>query len=383
MGSKFASEESSGGRLGKIDAPLDKKLQTVKWGEYRLGDLFDVLSYKQRFDANKVTLVENCGYPYIVRQGSNNGQKGFIDEDEIYLNDGNTISFGQDTATMFYQEKPYFTGDKIKILKPKMKRFSKDNAQFFLATMRRSFSNFGWGTSSFSIEIIENQNISLPTTSNNEIDFDFMENFIRELEEERVKKLKTYLKASGLDNYELTQAEQNALTDFNALEWQEFNVESLFGKSTRGKRLKSDDRIDGDLPFVTAGEADTGISAFISNDVEVFSANTTTIDMFGSAKYRNYDYGADDHVAVVHTENLNKYAAIFVTTACHKSAHNGQFNYGHNFYAKDADELNIMLPVRNGVPDYEAMQDFISAVQKLVIKDVVEYTNTVIATDKE
>ena len=225
--------------------------------------------------------------------------------------------------------------------------------------------------------------ILLPTTSNNEIDFDFMESFIRELEEERVKKLKTYLKVSGLDNYELTQTEQKALTDFNALEWQEFNVESLFGKSTRGKRLKGDDRIEGDLPFVTAGEADTGISAFISNDVEVFSANTTTIDMFGSAKYRNYDYGADDHVAVVHTENLNKYAAIFVTTACHKSAHNGQFNYGHNFYAKDADELNIMLPVRNGVPDYEAMQDFISAVQKLVIKDVVEYTNTVIATDKE
>ena len=358
-------------------------MQTVKWGEYRLGDLFDVLSYKQRFDANKVTLVENDGHPYIVRQGSDNGQKGFIDEDEIYLNDGNTISFGQDTATMFYQEKPYFTGDKIKILKPKMERFGKDNAQFFLATMRRSFSNFGWGTSSFSIEVIENQNITLPTTSNNEIDFDFMESFIRELEEERVKKLKTYLKVSGLDNYELTQTEQKALTDFNALEWQEFNVESLFGKSTRGKRLKGDDRIEGDLPFVTAGEADTGISAFISNDVEVFSANTTTIDMFGSAKYRNYDYGADDHVAVVHTENLNKYAAIFVTTACHKSAHNGQFNYGHNFYAKDADELNIMLPVRNGVPDYEAMQDFISALQKLVIKDVVEYTNTVIATDKE
>ena len=70
-----------------------------------------MLSYKQRFDANKVTLVENGGYPYIVRQGSDNGQKGFIYADEIYLNDGNTISFGQDTATMFYQEKPYFTGD--------------------------------------------------------------------------------------------------------------------------------------------------------------------------------------------------------------------------------------------------------------------------------
>lgn len=97
--------------------------------------------------------------------------------------------------------------------------------------------------------------------------------------------------------------------------------------------------------------------------------------MFGSAKYRNYQYGGDDHVAVVHTESVPKYAAIFVTTAIHKSSHNGQFNYGKNFYAKDADALNIMLPVKNGAPDYLYMTLFISAIHKLVIKDVVMFTN--------
>lgn len=385
MGS-FKSFEKSGKwrrKPGKIDAPLGKKLQMVKWGEFRLGDLFDVLSYKQRFDANKVSLVKSGGYPYIVRQSSDNGQKGFIDEEEIFLNDGNTISFGQDTATMYYQEKPYFTGDKIKILKPKLERFCKDNAQFFLATMRRSFSNFAWGTSSFSVDVIQNQIVTLPITKDGEIDFNFMESFIRELEEERIRELQSYLSVTGLSDYTLSAEEQASLKAFDILEWQEFNVESLFGKSTRGKRLKSDDRIEGDLPFVTAGEADEGISAFISNEVEVFSKNTTTIDMFGSAKYRNYDYGADDHVAVVHTENLAKHAAIFVTTACHKSAHNGQFNYGHNFYAKDADNLYINLPVKDGNPDYAAMETFISAVQKLVIKDVVQYADKKIAATKE
>lgn len=68
--------------------------------------------------------------------------------------------------------------------------------------------------------------------------------------------------------------------------------------------------------------------------------------MFGSAKYRNYKYGGDDHIAVVHTENIDKYAAIFISTAIHKSSHNGQFSYDKNFYAKDADCLNIMLPVK-------------------------------------
>ena len=243
-------------------------------------------------------------------------------------------------------------------------------------------NKYSWGNS-ISHKKIEDDVVQLPQTTDGEINFDFMESFIRELEEERIRELSAYLTVSGLADATLTANEVAALQAFDGLEWREFNVESLFGKSTRGKRLKGDDRIAGNLPFVTAGEADTGISAFISNEVEIFSKNTTTIDMFGSAKYRNYDYGADDHVAVVHTENLNKYAAIFVTTACHKSAHNGQFNYGHNFYAKDADALNIMLPVRSDTPDYEAMQDFISAVQKLVIQDVVKFTDGKIAATKK
>jgi hypothetical protein len=97
--------------------------------------------------------------------------------------------------------------------------------------------------------------------------------------------------------------------------------------------------------------------------------------MFGSAKYRNYKYGGDDHVAVVHTENLPKFAAIFVTTAIHKSSYNGQFHYGRNFYAKDADELNISLPVKDQQPYYGMMETLISAIQKLVIKEVVLFAD--------
>lgn len=66
-------------------------LQEVEWGEFQIGDLFEIKSYAKRFDANKVTLLEKGKYPYVVRMSSNNGQKGYIDEDEKYLNPGNTI----------------------------------------------------------------------------------------------------------------------------------------------------------------------------------------------------------------------------------------------------------------------------------------------------
>ena len=147
---------------------------SMEWREYKLGELFEVKTYKKRFDANKVTLVSKGGSPYVVRKSTENGIKGFICEDDSYLNEGNTISFGQDTATSFYQEQPYFTGDKIKILKPKFNGFNKDNAQFFVSAITRSFSKFSWGSSSYSVDIISNQKLALPVL-NNEIAIKYIE----------------------------------------------------------------------------------------------------------------------------------------------------------------------------------------------------------------
>ena len=262
-------------------------------------------------------------------------------------------------------------------------------ALFIISQMNCALKNkYSWANKS-GWEKIRNECIELPI-NNGEIDFDFMENFVAELEARRVAELEArrvaeleaYLLATGLKDYALTEEERNALDNYKTLKWSTYNLEELFGKSTRGKRLKGDDRIAGTLPFVTAGEACEGISAFIGNKVEIFESNTATIDMFGSAKYRNYRYGADDHVAVVHTEKIAYKAAIFTTSAIHKAAHTGKFDYGHNFYAKDADALDIMLPERDGLPDYKYMETLISAIQKLVIKDVVLYADSKIAETK-
>ena len=294
------------------------------------------------------------------------------------LNKGNTITCSDTTLgadTMYYQAIDFIGYSHIQHLVPKFSPFNKAIASIIISACRVSTSKkYDYGNK-FNREAMKNTTIHLPITTSGEIDFEFMESFIAELEAERVAELSAYLTVSGLDNYELSSEEENALKNYQFLKWDTYNLEKLFGKSTRGKRLKGDDRIAGTLPFVTAGEASEGISAYISNDVEVFEKNTTTIDMFGSAKYRNYKYGADDHVAVVHTEAVPMKAAIFVTSACHKAAHTGKFDYGHNFYAKDADALDIQLPTKDGKPDYDTMAALISAVQKLVIKDVVLYAD--------
>lgn len=284
----------------------------------------------------------------------------------------------------FYRNYAFGAGDDTGVYWSEQRDYSPITMLFFVAAINKALK----GKYSYGHKLRSSQSldfaIHLPQTPSGEIDFAFMESFMRELEESRLRELETYLIVSGLNNYCLTSADHAALDSFSNAKWRSFNIKELFGKSTRGKRLKGEDRISGTLPFVTAGEADTGISAFIGNRVEVFSQNTTTIDMFGSAKYRNYDYGADDHVAVVHTEFLPRDAAIFVTASCHKAAHTGKFDYGHNFYAKDADELNIMLPLgENGNPDIDAMKLLIGAIHKLVIADVARFTSNNLAATRQ
>ena len=372
-------------------------MASVEWGKYKLCELFakidsDKMNYKTSELPSEPTGIFTL--PCLTAGIQNQGLNNYVPrENALILKNVITISAnGANTGATFYQSKEFTVLQDAYALKwVKTSSTLSDNQHLFLvSTIRKTiFGNYAW-TNKAGWERIKNDYIKLPT-KNGKIDFEFMESFIEELEAERIEELEAerieeleaYLSVSELKDTQLTADELSALDKFNSIKWKKFNLETLFGKSTRGKRLKGDDRIGGNLPFVTAGETDEGISAFISNDVEIFSSNTTTIDMFGSAKYRNYNYGADDHIAVVHTENLSKYAAIFVTSACHKSAHNGDFSYSRNFYAKDADKLYISLPVKNEQPDYELMSTLISAIQKLVIADVVKFSDEKIKATKQ
>ena len=370
-----------------MNASLNEKLRAVKWGEFKYKEVFNRIEQGRRL--KKDDQIDGT-IPFVMSGTTNAGVVNYISNP--------VASFPKNAITIdifgntFYRNYAFGAGDDTGVYWNDATAYSSNAMLFFAVAMQKSMmGRFSYGKKLRSSQS-EDFTMHLPVTDDGAIDFDFMESFIAELETERVAELETervaelsaYLTVSGLDNYELSSDEENALKNYQSLKWDTYNLEKLFGKSTRGKRLKGDDRIAGTLPFVTAGEASEGISAYISNEVEVFEKNTTTIDMFGSAKYRNYKYGADDHVAVVHTEAVPMKAAIFVTSACHKAAHTGKFDYGHNFYAKDADALYISLPVNEaGNPDYGKMAIIISAIHKLVIKDVVSFTDRKIAWTKE
>ncbi|EDC0267147.1 phosphoribosylglycinamide formyltransferase [Salmonella enterica] len=388
------------------------------FAEKNAGELFDVKSNPQLDKSSFVFTEDNENtYPYFTRTVLNNGIAGYVEYlDEDHKISGNSIAVGMLGMQFFYMERDFYAGQFTKTLFPKFEGMDKKIALYFIVMLNKYQAKLQSILVRNFKQQFDETKLSIPVRGNN-IAWDYMVQYIEELEaahiEEleaaHIEELEAYLLVSGLADsrtrgladsrtrgladsrtrglisHELTPQEYDAvnLLNSNNLVWGAYNLKELFGPTIRGKRLKNADRLPGDLPFVTAGEVNEGVSAFIRNDVVVFPANTTTIDMFGSAKYRNYEYGADDHVAVVHTDKCAKNAAIFITTSIHKSSYTGKFNYGRNFYAKDADELMISLPSKGNKPDYFFMEILNTAVHKLVIKDIVRYADKKLAAYRQ
>ena len=217
-------------------------------------------------------------------------------ENEEYLNEGNTVSFGQDTATMFYQERPYFTGDKIKILQCKYTQFSKQNAIFIVLALEKAFSSFSWGASSFNVKIIEETKITLPT-HNEAIDFAFMETFIAELEAQRIAELEAYLTVTGLKDYTLTEEEEETLNNLDKVQWKEYKIVDIFNVKNTNNILSAWITPDsGEIPYLSASQSNNSVASYIEYNRDMIDKGNS-IFIGGKTlviSYQEQDYFSND-----------------------------------------------------------------------------------------
>ena len=118
-------------------------------------------------------------YPYITRTTLNNGIELYIKKQkEFTLQEGNCITIGAEGFKAFYQDKNFFTGNKINILRHK--KLNLYNALFIAGILDFEMQNkFGYGRGAVKSRL-ERLKIKLPT-KNNEPDWDFMEEFIKNL----------------------------------------------------------------------------------------------------------------------------------------------------------------------------------------------------------
>ena len=226
---------------------------------------------------------------------------------------------------------------------------------------------------------IKKYQIELPVTQFGTPDFAYMTKKIRELEAERIRELEAYLKVTGLDDTTLSGSEAAALT--KKVIWKKFRIGGVFGKAQLGDTnlKKSDLTLTGDF-VVTSGQTNNGILGRTTREAKIFPENTLTIDMFGYAYYRDFPYKMVTHGRVMSLSSdiiKNREVGLFLATVLSRLT--DVFSYNNMATWKKLKNMSIMLPVTpNNQIDFTYMQNYIRAIEKQTIKNVVAYKDQVI-----
>lgn len=396
MGSFNTSEKSNfGGRTpGKIEASLNEKLRNVKWGEYEIGKLFT--SSNGDFDIQKKH-INGLG-DYVVTSGlTDNGILGKTDVPARIFEKG-TITVDM-FGCAFYRQFQYKMVTHARVFSLKPNQLITDNQGLFLSNSLKFLSReFGY-ENMCSWEKIKSKTIPLPQ-HNGDIDFDFMESFIAELEAQRIAELSAYLKVSGFDNYELSTEELDALQKFSNLDndnWGTYRVGDLFEKVVtkklpyKAKQLPKQPVDDYVLPCLTSSFQNQGLNYYAPKTEATILSNVISIPS-NSDVYRAYYQTRDftvlsDAYAIrwkLEGYKLSPNQYLFMVMCINKVTDLPIYSYKNKLGGWNVvKEKYIRLPEIEGKIDFAFMEAFISAMKKLAIKDVVDYSNAKIRATKK
>jgi hypothetical protein len=333
-------------------------------------------------------------YPFYGQATMSNGIISYNRLTEKVLNNPKgkpTILIHSNNQNIVFLETPFYLKDghgATSVLQ--CEKMNRKNQMFIVASIARVIkTKFSYNNKATKIEL-KNTVIKLPT-KNGQIDFDFMESFIADIEAKRIRKLDAYLLAVGLKDYAMTSEEEKILDHFLNGEflWDEFNLGGLFEiHPTIYYKLKNDEIIskNGRVPLVSNSSIDNGVMGFSNleakNSGNTISCSDTTLGaetMF----YQKNDFIGYSHIQhlVPRFKTFNIAIAHFIITSSKISTLN-QYDYGTKFNRFAMNKTKIQLPSINNSPDYYLMETFISAIQKLVIRDVVLYADDKIAATK-
>ncbi|GAA9198439.1 restriction endonuclease subunit S [Helicobacter pylori] len=389
--------------------PLSSQLNAIKWGEFKLGDLFEI---EKTLSFNKDALTQGQDYDYITRTSQNQGvlqTTGFVNKEN--LNPSFTWSLGLLQMDFFYRKKSWYAGQFMRKITLKTEIENKINLRIahYFTTLLNALKRPLLSVLVRDIDkTFREQKIQLPlkptakTQTLEDIDFPFMEKFIAELEQCRLAELEAYLKATGLSNTTLSSDEENALNLFNGknsggnnpcgLMWQSFKLGDLFEiRPTKAYNLTNSHLFDSNAknPVVTNSSLNNGISGYSSleptekgNQI-TYSDTTTSEGIF----YQKRPFIGYSHVQGLYPlkyhEFWNEKTLLYIVVAFKKVAC-GRFNYGNKFNRKIASEMLILLPTNpHGKIDFDFMHTLINALMKQTIQGVAQYSSAKIQAAKE
>lgn len=337
---------------------------------------------------NSDKLVNGIEYDYITRTSYNQGilqTTGFINEENINL--AGNWSLGLLQMDFFYRKKQWYAGQFVRKVIPLFNL--KSNTIPFITTVLNSLKPNLLNVLIRDVDdTFLNSEIKLPT-KNNQIDFEFMESFVAELNAQRVAELNAYLTITGLKDYELTEEEKNLLENIDNIEYKELKIIDVFQVKNAGNILAREVELNsGDTPYLCASAENNSVSSYINYN-RLLKDEGNCIFIGGKTfvvSYQEKDfYSNDSHnlaLYLLDNEQRVKNIQLFLSS-CIKKSLSHKYSWGDSISNKKIQKDMILVPIKDGKIDYEIMKKVHRIIEKLVIKDVVLWADKKIEATKQ
>lgn len=337
------------------------KLNDREWRDFAVPYVFQKIQRGKRLKkADHVSGV----VPYVSSTANNNGVDDYIEATKGTRVFENCISLANSgsVGTAFYEPFTFVASDHVTSLKC-------DNANeyiylFLTAVLEQQSSNFNFNREINDLRI-KKMRIMLPVTDTGEPDYQFMEDYVRELMAIKRKQYRDFVERRltelGADVKNIGGGYKQSL---ESREWSVFLVGDLFSVKRPSARNK-DNYEEGRIPFVASGAVNNGVMKYCKpyEDELLDEANCITVSpVDGSSFYQPFPFlgrgGAGSSVLLLHTNGLNLYSGQFIARMIYNTC-SAKYTYGHMGNKDSIKRERIMLPVtENGKPNYEFMEEF-------------------------
>ncbi|WP_418751543.1 restriction endonuclease subunit S [Frisingicoccus sp.] len=353
------------------------KLSDREWKPYRLSALGKVESGRDIYAMERI----DGNIPYITSGSQNNGIGYFVSNKNNTLDKG-YIAFNRNGAVGIAFYHPYWSvmgNDCRKI------HLSKADENIYVGLFVATAISMQSKSFSYSRKLgtarANKLQIMLPVTDDGEPDYQFMEDYVRELMTVKRKQYRNYVEKRlaelGLDVNIPGGGYKDLLKSRN---WKEFNINDIFVVGHGFYNKKPPMYEDGNFPFIGASGENNGVTGFTTvKDVEsnskigygpnesldrkIFKRGHLCVVNNGSAI--GYTYYQPNEFTCTHDVNplwlrnreMNLYLGLFLSQMIKNQG--VCFAYARKWRPSRMINSQFMLPVTcDGEPDYEFMEDF-------------------------
>lgn len=167
-------------KIQRISTEIDslvKEIDVTQWKDYKMELLFKFVKGKRLTKADMIPGNVN----FLGAISENNGVREKIESNYCWKPNCITVNYNGSVGEAFYQKEPFWASDDVNVLYAReFWALNKYIAMFIITVIKANRYRFGYGRK-WTIEKMKETFIKLPSRSDGNPDFEYMEKYIKSL----------------------------------------------------------------------------------------------------------------------------------------------------------------------------------------------------------